>query len=196
MTSITLITAQSDLLSVDGQIGFLFETAPDGALAARYPDALTMAALIGDLSATKQRASDLAANLLANEPALRGVQQLRVFEQLVIHELQHIFHAINLHERLRALRIGSCEFSGPSRYAAILSSLSARTGSEIAVSAPPVTGHPIASSLKRGWRRLQTSGLSRETLGQELRLVLERADPFHTLPLWRKARGSWQKGET
>lgn len=195
MTRITLIATQSDLPSVEGRIGFLCETAPDGTLATRYPQALPVGELIGDFSETKQRANDLAARLLADEPPLRGVQQFRIFEEIVIRELQHIFHAINLHERLGALRIESCAFSGLSRYAAMLSSLNALTGSEIAVHAPRVGGSPIVQSLKRSWRRLLDAGQFHEKARRELRLVSEKIDPFHTFPLWRTAQGSWRRGE-
>lgn len=196
MTSITLITEQSERRpGIDGQIGLLCETAPDGTLAALYPGALTVAELIGDFDETKQRAADLAAKLLADEPMLRGVQQLRVFEELVIRDLQHIFHVIKLHETVSALGINSCQFSGPSRYAAILSSLVAQTGSGITVAAF-AEDHRIVQSLKRSWLRLRSSGLSWKGVRRELRLGLERVDPFHTLPLWRNAQGNWLSGET
>ncbi|MGB6700494.1 MAG: hypothetical protein WBE80_17810 [Methylocella sp.] len=195
MTRITLIAAQSNLPSVEGRIGFLCETAPDGTLTTRYPQALPVGELIGDFSETKQRANDLAATLLADEPPLRGVQQLRIFEEIVVRELQHIFHAINLHERLSALGIGSCAFSGPSRYAAALTSLCARSGSAITVHVPRVARSPIVQSLKRSSRRLMNGGQSREKIWRELRLVGEKIDPFHTFPLWRAAQGSWRPGE-
>jgi Capsule polysaccharide biosynthesis protein len=195
MTHITLIAAQSDLTSVEGRIGFLCETAPDGTLAVRYPQALPVGELIGDFSETKQRANDLSERLFADEPPLRGVQQLRIFEEIVLRELQYIFHAINLHERLRTLGIGSCAFSEPSRYAAALSSLNALTGSEIMVHVPRVTGSPIMQSLKRSSRRLMNAGQPREKIWRELRLLGERIDPFHTFPLWRTAQGSWRPGE-
>ncbi|MGH6846059.1 MAG: hypothetical protein ACREC0_01075 [Methylocella sp.] len=196
MTRITLIAAQSDLRGVEGRIGFLCETAPDGTLATRYPQALPIGALIGDFADTKERANDLAARLIADEPPLRGVQQLRIFEEIVVRELQHIFHAIHLHERLRALGIGSCAFSEPSRYAAVLSSLGALTGTEIAVHAPRIAWSPLVQFLKRSSRRLMDAGQSREKIRRELRLVCERIDPFHTFRLWRTAQGSWRPGET
>lgn len=196
MTHITLIAGQSDLQGVEGKIGFLCETAPDGTLATRYPQALPVGELIGDFSETKERANDLATRLFADEPPLRGVQQLRIFEEIAVRELQHNFHAIHLHERLRALAIRSCAFSGPSRYAALLSSLSALTGTEITVHVPRVAGSPIVQSLKRISRRLMDAGPSREKIWRELRLLGERIDPFHTFPLWRTAQGSWRPGET
>jgi hypothetical protein len=195
MTRITLIAAQSDLPSVEGRIGFLCETAPDGTLAARYPQALPVGELLGDFSETKQRAYDLAARLFADEPPLRGVRQLRIFAEIVLRELQHIFHAINLHERLSALGIGFCAFSGPSRYAAVLSLLGTLTGSEITVHTPRVAGSPIVQSLKRSSRRLMVAGQSREKICRELRLVGEKLDPYHTFPLWRTAQGIWRPGE-
>ncbi len=195
MTRITLVAAQSKLPSVQGRIGFLCETAPDGTLTTRYPHALPVGELIGDFSETKQRANDLAVRLLAGEPPLRGVQQLRIFEEIVLLELQHIFHAINLHERLRALGIGSCAFPEPSRYAAVLTSLSALTGSAITVHAPRVARSPIVASLKRSARRLMDAGRSRENNRRELRLVGEKIDPFHIFPLWRTAQGRWRPGE-
>ncbi|MGH6844204.1 MAG: hypothetical protein ACRECU_05695, partial [Methylocella sp.] len=196
MTRITLIAAHSKLPSVEGRIGLLCETAPDGTLTTRYPQALLIGELIGDFSETKQRANDLAVRLLADEPRLRGVQQLRIFEEVVLLELQHIFHAINLHERLCALGIGSCAFPEPSRYAAVLKSLGALTGSAIAVHVPRVARSPIVRSLKRSARRLMVSGQAREKIWRELRLVGEKIDPFHILPIWRTAQGHWRRGET
>jgi hypothetical protein len=196
MTRITLIAAQSDLRGVEGQIGFLCETAPDGTLATRYPLAITIHELLGDFAETKERANDLAARLLADEPPLRGVQQLRIFEEIVVRELQHIFHAINLHETVRALGIGSCAFLEPSRYATLLSSLCALTGSEITVHVPRVAGSAIVQSLKQILRRLMEACRSREEIWRDLRLVGEKIDPFHTFRLWRTAQGSWRPGET
>ena len=196
MTRITLIAAQSDLRGVEGKIGFLCETAPDGTLAMRYPLAMTIHELLGDFAETKERANNLAAKLLADEPPLRGVQQLRIFEEIVVRELQHIFHAINLHETVRALGIGSCAFLEASRYATLLSSLCALTGSEITVHVPRVAGSAIVQSLKRILRRLMEAGQSREEIWRALRLVGEKIDPFHTFRLWRTAQGSWRPGET
>jgi len=162
----------------------------------RYPLAITIHELLGDFAETKERANDLAARLLADEPPLRGVQQLRIFEEIVVRELQHIFHAINLHETVRALGIGSCAFLEPSRYATLLSSLCALTGSEITVHVPRVAGSAIVQSLKRILRRLMEAGQSREEIWRNLRLVGEKIDPFHTFRLWRTAQGSWRPGET
>ena len=94
MTSITLITAKSDLSSVKGRIGFLCETAPDGTIPTRYPEALTITELIGDFSETKQRAAHLAAKLLAGEPMpwraaasrFRGTRHSRVPIHLSCHK--------------------------------------------------------------------------------------------------------------
>jgi hypothetical protein len=196
MTRITFITAQSDLRGVEGRIGFLCETAPDGTLAMRYPLALTIHELLGDFAKTKERANDLAATLLADEPPLRGVQQLRIFEEIVVRELQQIFHVINLHETVRALGISSCAFLEPSRYAALLSSLCALIGSEITVHVPRVAESAIIRNLKRILRRLVEASQSREKIWRDLRLVGEKIDPFHRFRLWRKPQGSWRPGET
>lgn len=195
MVEFSLITNSAEPIGVKGRVGFLFETARDGSMAKRFPDAAPLIELIGDLRETRLKAAALAAKVLADEPRVRGVQQLGIFEEMVIEELRRIFHAIYLHETLNTLNVTNCHFSGISYFSSLLAVLVRQTGSGILIDAPVTRKGRTLQRLKRSWRRLFVDQLSGQALRRELRLALERIDPFHLMPLWRHGSPDWESGQ-
>jgi hypothetical protein len=180
-----------------GPVGLLFECAPDSWVRRRHPSAPLMSELIGEFEAIKRQAHELASTLLAGEPLLRGVAQLRIFEEIVIRELQYALHTIHLGRQLNALGIRRCRFLKPSRFARGLADLE-RFGDrgfdvDIPVGRQPA---PVVRSLANSLQRLRQSRFAGAQLREELGLVLERVDPFHRrralLPRRvRKVGGLW-----
>jgi hypothetical protein len=169
-------------------IGVPFEMAPDSALSARFADALPLSRLIGDFEDKKVQAHALARRLLADEPALRGVRQLSVFEEVVIRELQRGFHLLHLHDQLLANGIDECVFAEPANLGSELARLAQMLGAKLRVTTAGPRRNSIASSLKRSWRRLRASGLATSALRMELHQVLERIDPFHRRHVLRRKK--------
>jgi hypothetical protein len=160
-------------------IGVPFEVALDSALSARFADALPLARLIGDFEDKKVQAHLLARRLLADEPVLRGVRQLGVFEEMVIRELQRGFHLLHLHDQLLASGIDECVFAEPANLGSELATLAQMLGAKLRVITAGPRPNSAVSSLKRSWRRLRASGLADSALRMELHQLLERIDPFH-----------------
>lgn len=179
--SITLIPAGAHLLPAQtGSVGFLFECASDGSAFGHCPEAIPLTHLIGDFEDTKIRAYELAMKLLAGEPEFRWLQQLAIFEEIVIRELQQAFHLLHLHEFLAAQGFTQCHFAGESEFASGLTYVAAQLGSSLMVTAPaPV--HPANgwASVRRSWQRARSAGFSQRAAAREWHQVLERVDPYH-----------------
>lgn len=181
MKAITLFPAGAELLPVQGgAMGFLFECASDGLAADQYPKAIPLTHLIGRFEDTKVRAYELAMKLLADEPELRGLQQLAIFEELVIRTLQQSFHLLHLHEFLVAQGFTQCHFAGESEFANGLTDVVAQLGTNLKVTAPaPVQPSSRWGSVRRSWQRVRSAGFSHRAAAREWHQVLERLDPFH-----------------
>ena len=179
MSSIVLLGPSLRLPEAADVIGVPFEVAPDSALSARFADALPLARLIGDFEDKKIQAHALARRLLADEPVLRGVRQLGVFEEVVIRELQRGFHLLHLHEELLANGIDECVFAEPASLGSELARLAQMLGDKLRVTTAGPQRNSAASSLKRSWRRLRASGLATSALRMELHQLVERIDPYH-----------------
>lgn len=178
---ITLFPAAADLQPVRaGEVGLLFECAPDGGASVRYPDAISLSRLIGDFESTKVKAYALARKLLSDEPRCRGLQQLAVFEEVVIRDLQRALHLIKMHEFLVGEGFRHCHFSGYSDFAGGLAAVAEGLGSGLSVTSPaPGRRSGAWASLRRSWQRARSSGFSRRAVAKEWRQVLERLDPYH-----------------
>lgn len=175
------------------RVGIPFEVAPDGALGMRFPRALHLAELIGDFEDKKQKAYALARRLLENEPSVRGVRQLGVFEEVVIRELVRGYHALHLHGRLLAEGIRECVFAEPSNLSVPLAHLSRALGSNLQVCGAAATSRSPAASLARSFRRLGASGMAPSALRSEFHQLLDRIDPFHRRhAIYRRSR-DWQR---
>lgn len=180
MADLTILQPGDPIDGITGPVGLLFECAPDSRVRRNNPDALALPELIGDFDTIKRQAFDLATRLLAGEPLLRGVAQLRIFEEVVIRELQYAFHALHLRRQLGALGIRRCRFVKASRFATALADLGERGELDVAIEAPAGRVRPpVATSLSNSVRRLWQSRLSGAGVRNELRLVLDRIDPFH-----------------
>jgi hypothetical protein len=174
-------------------IGIPLEIASDGRLCTRFPQALPLAELIGDFEHTKIKAHALARRLLENEPTLREVRQLGVFEEMIIRELVRSYHALHLHQRLLAEGIGECVFAEPSNLSVPLAHLSRALGSDLQVCGAGGTCRSAAPSLARSFRRLGASGLTPSALRSEFHQLLDSIDPFHRRhAIYRRSR-DWQR---
>lgn len=162
-----------------GAVGVLFECASDSAIRGQYPGVISLSDLIGEFEVVKQEAFILAQCFLREEPALCGLKQLGIFEELVIRELQHILHARKLHDRLLVDGFDTCLFTGASRLAQDLEWFSSRLGSAITVQVLATPVNSSSAGLKRSWQRLLMGGFSQSAFANEWRQVMERIDPFH-----------------
>lgn len=178
---ITLFPAAADLQLVGaGEVGLLFECAPDGAASVRYPGAVPLSRLIGDFESTKVKAYALARKLLRDEPRCRGLQQLAVFEEVVIRDLQRALHLLELHEFLVGEGFQHCHFAGYSDFAGGLAVVAGWMDSGLSVTLPaPGQRSSVWASLRRSWQRARSAGFSRRAVAKEWRQVLERLDPYH-----------------
>lgn len=178
---ITLFVKGSDLLPLQSSaVGLMFECAPDGETYQYYPHAIALKKLIGEFRETKANAFQLARKLLADEPECRGIQQLSVFEELVIRELQRAYHLLHLHAFLIENGFTQCHFTGSTHFAEGLQCLVAYLNSNLVVTVSDTSRKNIPLvSIKRSFKRLSASGFSTRTLSQEWEQVLERIDPYH-----------------
>ncbi len=182
--SITLLGGNNDAIAAGTTVGLLFECAPDASAALRAAGTLSLRELLGESEVVKQRAAALARRFLMDEPPLRGVRQLTVFEELLIRELVHLLEVQHLHDVLLGHGFDHCCFTRPVRHARTLQKLAVRLGSGLRVTAPASRVEGRLAALKRSLWRLRSRGFSREGLGQELEQVLARVDPWQ-----RRLRG-------
>jgi len=162
-----------------------------------YPQAIPLNDLIGDFNETKAKAFKLARKLLADEPECRSVQQLAIFEEVIIRELQMAYHLLHLYEHLLKDGLTQCRFTGASRFASDLSWLAGHLRSNLTVSFPNTTGRESRlASIKRSWQRLRTARFSRRVILREWRQVLDRIDPYHRRDWLGFRRGRWAPNAT
>jgi hypothetical protein len=170
-------------VDIDTDIGLLFECAPDSSAKQEYPHALSLPDLIGEFDTIKRESARLARVLLCNEPMLRGVRQLAIFEELVIRELQHILHAKYLLDAIRSRGYSRCVFTGASALGNHLVELASRSGCPLEISSPEVGTEKVSAfgGISRSWRRLTASNFDRAVIAAEGRQIKQRIDPFHRL---------------
>lgn len=179
LAELTILQPGDPIEAIAGAAGLLFECAPDSQARRSNPGALSLPELIGDFDAVKRQAYDLAARLLAGEPLLRGIAQLRIFEEVVIKELQYAFHVLHLSRQLDALGVRRCRFVKASRFAQGLLDLNLVAGLDLEIAVPAGRQRsPAGRSLANSWQRLRQSRFSGSALREELGLVLDRVDPF------------------
>src|SRR3569833_1592199 len=96
--AITVITKLDPYTPADGRVIMLLERAPDSkrTFSAALPAKLEE--LLGPPAQTKIRAWELPQKLISGEPAIEGVFQLHVMEEIIIRALEDILNAIH-HER-------------------------------------------------------------------------------------------------
>jgi len=171
-------------------VGIVCERAPDAAAPAG--EVLGFTALFGERSSAIAEAAQLAHILVENEPASRGVQQLRVFEETLVGELEPVLLALRLRDRLRAGNFSRCEIDADcwlAGYADIL-----RDDLQVVLRASS-----RASRQSRGGRvlaRVLRNGFSRPALAREWRQLLDHVDPYHRRArLFAKSGRDWAEGE-
>jgi hypothetical protein len=193
MSKIVLLGPSARQPETGDAVGLPFEMAPDSALSARFPEAVPLSRLIGDFEDKKIEAHALARRLLADEPALRGVRQLGVFEEVVIRELLRGFHLLHLHDHLLAKGIDECVFAEPSSLGSELAALAQSLGAKLQVRTAAAQRGSHGSSLQRSLRRLRASRLAPSALRGELHQLIQRLDPFHRRHALRRRHGQWRR---
>jgi hypothetical protein len=177
---IEVLAAGDRLRPAPGLTGRLFECAPDSGPLAGCAERVDLQGLIGAFDAAKSQAYVLARKLLDREPALRGLRQLRIFEEVVIRELQYAFHVLHLARRLEALDVRTCRFQSESRFSQGLAELSRVAGIGPRVVVPAASARSAtARSLANSWRRMAQGRFSGARAREELGQALRRIDPFH-----------------
>lgn len=181
LEKITLLSGDAKESIEEGQVGLLFECAPDSEIRKKYPKALAVSELIGDFDDVKDTAYYLVTQMLKDEPVIEGVQQLSVFDELVIREVQKILHAKKLHEKLVSLCVSRCVFMHDSSLISSLQVINDIRGGEIDIFTPGYKPNSTSyySLFKRVCKRLFQSGSKVDNIIYELRLFMDRIDPFH-----------------
>jgi hypothetical protein len=198
MSIFTLTTGQSSDVRPHGAIGLVSETAPDGRVRVKFPNAAGFSDLFGDRSEARRRASDLARRLVANEPLIRGVRQLGVFEEVLIGELEPAFLALKLVDWLETRGVSCCQLNEESWLSNILPTLADEDA--IVLGALPLSKgdddkHLLWGRVCRVVKRLRLSRFSRAVLNHEWRQFLDHIDPFHRRPGHRRWRRDWRQGD-
>lgn len=191
-TTITLLSGKDNIVTEQNLVGLLYECAPDSKAFQCGNRVIPLATLIGDFAKTKRKAFDLARKLLDHEPRFRGIQQLGIFEELVIRELQHAFHAIRLHQSLEALGVDICRISSRTRTIDAVRRIQdlAPCSYRLKERFRPATIGGLVARASRVIIRLREAGFSAAGVWAEWRQFLNVVDPYH----WRAMFSS--KAET
>lgn len=190
--SITLIAEGGDPAGVQGPLGFLCELASDSRFLAEHPDALTIGDLLGDYNDVKARAFALSQRLLTDEPAHRGVQQLRVFEEVVIRQLQVGFQLLALHDRLIELGYSECQFDGPSKWSDLLAQAAQLSGGRLKVRNSSQHMPRALRALHGSLRKLADAPTLQSASKRVAQKVRSLADPYGLMGA--RNNGKWSKG--
>ena len=188
VNEIRILQKSSPTEGTNGPLGLLFEVASDSAVRRLYPSALPLPELIGDIPSIKVKAAALARKLLIDEPKIRGLCQLSIFEEVVIRELQFAFQVLHLHNVLLERGVGRCRFAEPSRIANALAQVARSHDSGLEVIVPLTTADAATGGLARSWGRLKATEFSYEQWRKELQQIKDRVDPYHR----RELIGHWR----
>lgn len=195
MTRIHLIEAQFPAIPSGEAAGFLFECAPDTKFHARFRESFGLPELLGDFEVLKKGAHDLACRLLDGEPRFRGIQQLGIFRENVIAEIQSALALQKLDIALKGKGFSTARFTPGSQLAAGFARLQAHfpEGQRLAVEETAIS--QLSQTLTKGMRRLREARFSAQALRDEALALADRLDPYRR---WRPAAGSagkWSPGE-
>lgn len=165
----------------EGDVGLLFECAADGSARQRFPHAIPLHDLIGDPETVRHEAFVLARRLLRDEPLLRGIGQLGVFDEMLMFQLPVLLHARRLCDFLIAGNYDTCLLNGHTRLLQAMQWFIRQSGQHIEISSLPANVNSSAASsvLKRSWDRLKDSGFEWTAVAGEWRQILDRIDPYH-----------------
>ncbi len=179
----------------DDAVGLMFECAPDASFGVQSPRSFGLTELLGDFDDLKDHANALASMLLEAEPKLRGIQQLGIFRERVIAEIQTALATQHLERKLRDEEIIEVCFAAGSQLAAGFESLQQRLPPEQQLSVSAATRSGRYQTLLNGMRRLQGAGFSAGALADEFFTVINRLDPYRR---WRPSasrRTMWAPDE-
>lgn len=158
-------------------VGLLVECAPDSAIANKYKNTFFIHELLGKPDDKKKLACNLASKILHDEPKLRGIQQLSVFEEGIARNLFEVFQVAHLYEFLISQHFRLCRFYIYSSIAEILSEIVKENGSML-----KIISKPSVSKKNRFFKRMRMilpALFSLSELLQHVDWVLNRIDPFH-----------------
>jgi len=192
---ITILTCPTELPSIlDGDIGTLLEYAADSQFGKKYPNVIPMAKLIGHHDTTYDAACELVNTILSNEPTLRGIPQLTVFQEQINWEFHKIVRLIHLHDFLIKAQYEICEFPSTSWWGNELSNLVRLINSPIIVRSPQIAKQ---TRLSRVWKRIVSSQFSLKEIYTEFTRALDQFDPFHRRSMWfKKTNKNLTSGKT
>lgn len=196
MPTLKLTAGRTTEIAPHDRVGLVCETAPDGSFHARFPSALSFAELFGDVSEARRHAANLASRLVKNEPPIGGIQQLRVFEEVMIGEIEAVFLALNLRDWMRANRFESCALLEDCWLTGVIDVVAIEK--DIVVQLPPAGNrgrrHPLRERTARMLARTAQSKFSPSALRQEIRQFLDHLDPYHRRASLYKRRRNWRAG--
>jgi len=155
LDSVTLIVKDDPLTPVDDFAGLLIESSPDAGLPFDAARQVPMSELLGSFDDAKRRAWQLTQKLFADEQPLDGVLQLRVSEEIFIHELESIFLAIHLDRWLRDHQVRECRFRAASPFIECLREIQRATSHAFHIEAPP---HPTLGKFEKARRLVRAEG--------------------------------------
>ena len=176
-----------------GLVGLLYECATDSSLAHAAAETILLPQLIGEFATIKARAFQLARKLLQEEPIFRGVQQLGIFEELVIRELQHAYHLLYMHDELLRRGISDCQFDRSSWTSEGFGPICRALGPTIRVSIAEAAERR-EGAVARSWRRIVASKFAVAAVRSEMHEVLNRIDPVHRRHAYRAKRSFVRDG--
>jgi aminopeptidase-like protein len=192
MKKITILTNSSHFPAIrEGSVGILIEYAMDSDIGRKYPNAITINELIGDPQITYAPACELVNKILCNEPVLRGVPQLTIFQEQVNWEMHNIYRLLHLHQFLMKHKFEICEFISPSWWSTELPKLVNLLKSPLTVTAPRIKKQ---NKFQKGLHRIFSGKLSLKIIFSEFRNFLDQVDPFHRRSmLFRKIKNNTEK---
>jgi hypothetical protein len=148
-----------------------------------------LTALVGDIEPTKANAFHLARRLLDGEPLHRGLQQMGVFEEVIVRDLVRILHTLHLHRFLVAAGFRHVTFLRPSAWATDLARAREHHGGSYTIETRSSNGaNALRASVRRSAGRMAGARFSRDALRLERSLLLHRIDPYHRRQLIRPSR--------
>jgi hypothetical protein len=161
-------------------VGLLFSCPPDSSIKKRVPDAINYYDLIGEIDNVKLKASILARALLDNEPRIRGIAQLEVFEEVVIRELKELFHAKNLCDSLVSRGYDRCVFHTRTQLSKNLENIVRYSGASLAIEYHEKNENRDAQyeRVLRVWKRLKDNGFNRKIIAFTWDQIKRNIDPY------------------
>ena len=176
-------------------VGLMFECAPDASFGVQSRCSFGLTELLGDFDDLKDHANALASTLLDAEPKLRGIQQLGIFRERVIAEIQIALATQHLDRKLHDEGISDIRFAPGSQLAAGFAGLRQRLPASRQLSVDVAVRSGRSQTVLNGLRRLRGAGFSGGAIIDELFTVANRLDPYRRWRPTRPRRATWSPDE-